>query len=154
MLFRSVHHDKLPALQIAMMDDFASYETLRDDLSKWTNLPFWQIPPDAFLAKPPVGIFMELVPSGQKVVQARARVQQIIGLLQAVEAVRAYAAESGGKLPATLEATKLPVPVDSFSGKPFAYEVKGESAVIRGTAPLDRKTEPFFNRVYEVTIRK
>jgi hypothetical protein len=145
--------DKLGTLQIAMMDDFARYERYRDDLMKWTNLPYWELPADLATRKQPEGVFPELAPAAFKVIQARARVQQYLSLLQAVEAVRIHAAENGGKVPASLADTKLPVPADPVTGKPFAYEVKGAVAVIRGTPPADRKNDPFFNRVYEVTIR-
>jgi len=146
--------DKLGTLQIAMMDDFAHYERYRDDLMKWTNLPYWELPADLAARKQPEGILPELAPAAFKVMQARTRVQQYLSLLQAVEAVRIHAAENEGKVPASLADTKLPVPVDPVTGKPFDYEVRGGVAVIRGTAPADRKDDPFFNRVYEVTIRR
>jgi hypothetical protein len=146
--------DKLSPLQVVMTEDFARYEEYRDNLMKWTNIPYWQIPAGAVPGKQPEGIFVELAPAGLKVMQAQARVQQHIGMLQAVEAVRAYAAANGGTLPASLEATKLPVPMDPVTGKPFAYEVKDGTAVIRGTPPSDRKADPYFNRVYVVTVRK
>jgi hypothetical protein len=145
--------DKLSTLQIAMMDDFARYERYRDDLMKWTNLPYWELPAEFATRKQPEGIFPELAPAVIKVLQARARVQQYLSLLQTVEAVRIHAAENKGKLPASLAATKLPVPVDPVTGKPFSYEVMDGVAVIRGTPPADRKNDPSFNRIYEVTIR-
>jgi hypothetical protein len=150
---KPVDLDKLSALQIAMMDDFARYERYRDDLMKWTNLPYWELPAELVTGKQPEGIFPELAPAVIKVLQARARVQQYLSLLQAVEAVRIHAAENAGKLPASLAETKLPVPADPVTGKPLVYEVVGGAAVIRGTAPADRKNDPSFNRVYEVTIR-
>jgi hypothetical protein len=146
--------DKLSALQIAMMDDFARYERYRDDLMKWTNLPYWELPKDLASLKQPEGIFPELAPAALKVIQARARLQQYLTLLQAVEAVRMHAAENAGKPPASLAETKLPVPADPVTGKPFVYELKDGVAVIRGTPPADRKNDPAFNRVFEVTIRK
>lgn len=146
--------DKLPALQVVMMDDLHRYEVFRDDLAKWTNAPYRQLPPELATAKTPEGIFTELAPSGIKVFLARDRIQQRVALLQAVEAVRAYAAENGGKLPPTLAATKLPVPVDPFTGKPVVYEVKDGTAVIRGTPPANMNDVPVYNLVYEVTVRK
>jgi len=145
--------DKLSPLQVAMMDDFARYEGYRDDLMKWTNLPYWELPADLAGRKPPDGIFPELAPAAFKVIQARTRVQQYLSLLQAVEAVRVHAAGNQGKVPASLADTKLPVPNDPVTGKPFGYEVKDGAAVIRGTPPADRKDDPSFNRVFEVTIR-
>jgi hypothetical protein len=146
--------DKLSPLQIVMMDDFARFEAFHDHLTKWSTFPYWQIPADVIAAKQPEGVFPELSPAVIKVVQSRARLQQYFSLLQAVEAVRAYASENAGKVPPSLEATKLPVPADPVTGKPFLYEVKNGTAMIRGTAPTNRKSEPAFNREYEVTIRK
>ena len=57
-------------------------------------------------------------------------------------------------MPAQLDAVKLPLPADPVTGKPFGYELKGATAVIRGTPPAGREKEPSFNRVYEVTVRK
>ena len=151
--FISADLNRLSPLQIVMMDDFAQFETFHDHLTKWSNLPYWQLPEDVAAAKPPEGVFPELAPAAIKVVQARARLQQYFSLLQAVEAVRAYAAENAGRVPPFLEATKLPVPVDPVTGKPFLYEVKDGTVVIRGTAPIDRKSDPSFNREYELTIR-
>jgi hypothetical protein len=145
--------DKLSALQIAMMDDFARYERYRDDLMKWTNLPYWELPTELVTGKQPEGVFSELAPAAIKVVQARARVQQYLSVLQTVEALRIHAAANQGKLPASLAETKLPVPADPVTGKPFLYEVTDGVAVIRGSAPADRKNDPFFNRVHEVMIR-
>jgi hypothetical protein len=146
--------DKLSPRQIALMDDFARYERYRDDLMKWTNLPYWDLPAEVVTRKQPDGIFPELAPAVVKVIQARARVQQYLSLLQAVEAVRIYAAEHKGQMPASLAETKLPVPVDPVTGKSFLYEVAGAAALIRGTAPSDRKNDSSFNRVYEVRIRQ
>jgi hypothetical protein len=146
--------DRLSPLQIVMMDDFARYEIFHDHLTKWSNLPYWQLPTDVASAKQPEGILPELAPAAIKVVQARTRLQQYLCLMQAVEAVRAFAAENEGKLPASLEATKLPVPVDPVTGKSFHYELKDGVAIIRGTPPLERKSEPAFNRVFQISIRK
>jgi hypothetical protein len=145
---------RLSPLQLAMMDDFARYERYRDDLMKWTNLPYWELPAELATLKQPDGIFPELAPAAVKVFQARARVQQYLALVQAVEAVRIYASWNKGKPPTSLAETKLPVPVDPVTGKSFVYEVVGATAVIRGTAPSNRTNDPSFNRVYEVTIRQ
>ena len=151
---KSADLDKLSNLQIAMMEDFAVYEEYRDSYMKWANLPYWQLPTDFTAMKQPEGILPELTPATIKVIQARARTQQRLGLIHAVEAVRIYAAENEGKVPASLEAIKLPLPVDPVTGKSFLYEVKDGKAILRATPPADRKNDYSFNRVYEVTIRK
>jgi len=144
---------KLPPLQVIVMDDFTQYQADLDDFLKWTNVPFWQVPADLAKPKRPGG-FGLLLPQYTKVLQAKIRIQQHAALLTTAEGVRAFAAENGGKLPATLDAIKLPLPADPVTGKLFVYEVKDGQAVLRGTAPPGREKEPSFNRVYEITIRK
>ena len=70
-----------------------------------------------------------------------------IALLCCVEALRMYAAEHDGKLPARLDDIPLPLPVDPATGKPFIYKVDGKTAHLDG-APLDSQIR------YEVTIGK
>jgi hypothetical protein len=68
-------------------------------------------------------------------------------LLRCVEAVRIYAAEHDGKLPARLDDVRLPLPVDPATGKPFTYKLDGKTAHLHG--------EPLVVQVrYEVTIAK
>ena len=94
------------------------------------------------------------MPAFYKVLVAKVRLHQVVALLIASEGVRAYAADNGGKLPATLDAVKLPLPVDPITGKPFVYELKDGHVMIRGTPAPGREKDPQFNRVYEVTVRK
>ncbi|MBX9628619.1 MAG: hypothetical protein K2X82_32780 [Gemmataceae bacterium] len=145
---------KMSRLQVYLTDEYLQYETLRDDLLKWTNVPFWKVPPDVDGRVKGLGGFAALLPAISKVVAARVRIQQRIDLLKVVEAVRLHAAEHGGAVPSSLDAVALPLPPDPVTGKSFGYEVQDGKAVIRGTPPPDRKNEPQFNRVYEVAIRK
>ena len=144
---------KLSALQVVLMDDFSQYQAELDDYLKWTNVPFWQVPAD--LGKKRLsGPFGEILPAYHKVTQAKVRIQQHIALLATAEAVRAYAAENGGKLPVSLDTVKLPLPVDPVTGKSFVYELKEGKAILHGTPPADRAKDPSFNRVYEISVRK
>jgi hypothetical protein len=146
--------DKLAPLQLVIMDDYARYEMIRDDLMKWSALPFWRLPADLDQEKLPPGHFTQLIPAYLKIREAEVQARQRVAMLQAAEAVRAYAAAHGGTLPPTLDAIQLPVYPDPVTGKTFVYEVKDGTAVLRGTPPPGRKAEPAFNRVYEITIRK
>ena len=136
------------------MEDNAQYEVDLDEFIKWTNIPFWQIPGNLGGQKPRSGPFSVLLPVWYKVILAKARTQQQLALIMVAEGVRAYAAENGNKPPASLDAVKLPLPVDPMTGKPFLYEMKGDVAVIRATPPDDQKDVAVYNRVYEITIRK
>ena len=48
----------------------------------------------------------------------------------------------------------MPLPDDPFTGKPFRYEVIGNTAHLRGTPPRGEENEPAFNVHYEVTLQK
>ncbi len=146
--------DKYSPLQTLLMDDFVEYEVNLDEFAKWTNLPFWHLPADFATPKRASGPFGELLPAWYKVMLAKVRLQQHFALLLVGEGVRAYTAENGGKLPATLDAVKLPLPLDPVTGKPFLYEVKDGKGVLHGTPPADQIKNPAHNRVYEITIRK
>ncbi len=145
---------KLSALQVIVMDDYTRYDNDMDDFVKWTNVPFWQLPAEIGQRKPAVGAFGQLLPAYYKVMVAKIRLHQSVALLTVAEGVRAYAADNGGKLPAALDAVKLPLPVDPVTGKPFLYELKDGKATIRGTPAPGHEMEPSFNRVYEITVRK
>ena len=106
------------------------------------------------MQKPRLGAFGQLLPAYYKVLVAKMRLHQRVAQLAVAEGVRAHAAGTGGKLPAALDAVKLPLPVDPVTGKPFVYELKDGTATIRGTPAPGREKEPSFNRVYEVTVRK
>jgi hypothetical protein len=85
---------------------------------------------------------------------AQGQVDQRIALLRHVEALRLYAAEHDGTLPAKLFEVPVPLPVDPFTGKPFRYEVTGNTAHLRGAPPAGKETDTTFNIHYEVTVRR
>ena len=78
--------------------------------------------------------------------RAQARLDQRIALLRHVEALRLYAAEHDGALPANLSEISVPLPDDPFTGKPFRYEVTGDTAHLRGTPPPGAENEPELQR--------
>ena len=86
--------------------------------------------------------------------RAQGRLDQRIALLRHVEALRLYAAERNGTLPLKLSEVPVPLPDDPFTGKPFRYEVNGNTAHLRGTPPAGMEKEPAYNVHYEVTLQK
>ena len=87
-----------------------------------------------------------------KVLQSRTRMQQRVEYLRVIEAIRLYAFDNEGKLPATLDAILLPIPLDPVTGKPFSYAVKADTATLTGGHPSPGNAAT--NRVYEIRIRK
>ncbi len=148
---------QFPALQVVLLEERLRFEVRRDDAMKWLSLPYWQA--EAGLAReaePKEGesfLVQGLLPAYHKVRMAQARLEQRVALLRHVEAVRIYAAENGGKVPAALSDVKVPLPEDPITGKPFHYKVEGKTAVIRGSPPKGQEQSPAYNIRYEVTIK-
>lgn len=152
---------ELPALQVVLLDQRREYEARRDELLRWMTLPYWQgeaglqaAVSDNARATTPAGKLAALQRLPVVTRKASARVQQRLDLLQHVEALRLYAADHDGKLPAHLSDISLPLPVDPFTGKAFVYDVDGQTAVVRGTPPKGEEKTAAYNVRYEVTIRK
>ncbi|MFO0846733.1 MAG: hypothetical protein U0797_30950, partial [Gemmataceae bacterium] len=95
---------RFPADQVLLLDEKLAYEAARDEAMKLMKLPPWQIEPLAAKV-PPMGkdrLFEFLVPALNKVRRAQGRLEQRVGLLRCVEALRLYAAAHDGKLPSKL----------------------------------------------------
>ncbi|MFO0844262.1 MAG: hypothetical protein U0797_18010 [Gemmataceae bacterium] len=147
---------RFPADQVLLLDEKLAYEAARDEAMKLMKLPPWQIEPLAAKV-PPMGkdrLFEFLVPALNKVRRAQGRLEQRVGLLRCVEALRLYAAAHDGKLPARLSDCGVPLPADPFTNKPFRYETDGDSAHLRGTPPPGEAKNPAYNVHYHITVRK
>jgi hypothetical protein len=148
-----------PPSQVILLDEKLEYEVRRDEAAKVMALPFWQAEPILHARRQPKGeredtLFAGLATSGRRMKLAQVRLEQRLGLLRCVEALRLHAAEHGGKLPATLADVKLPLPVDAVTGKLFVYELKGDTAIVRGTPPPGQENVAAYNVRYEVAIAK
>jgi hypothetical protein len=150
--------ESYPPLQIVLLDEKLAYDVRHDEQMKALALPYWQartilaaLPP---LKKDGETLLTHMLSRVDKVKMAQARLDQRLGLLRCVEALRLYAAEHDGKLPAKLDDIKLPLPVDAVTGKPFVYELKGDTAIVRGTPPPGMEKIAAYNVRYEVTIAK
>ena len=132
----------------------------RDEVLKWLQLPYWQVE-EQIRTLPPLAaedvegkIVRGLIFAGDKVRIAQARVDARLGMLRLVEAIRLYGAANAGQFPATLEALKLPLPTDPFSGKSFKYTLKDGTATLQGATPRGMEKSPAYNVRYELTWRK
>ena len=84
---------------------------------------------------------------GVKVHEARSSRQ--LAALQIIEALRAFAAQSGGKLPASLvEIKDVPIPLNPVTGKMFPYRLENQTAILVADGPADRE-----QREYRVKVR-
>jgi hypothetical protein len=147
---------RFAAEQVILLDEKRQYEVSRDEVMKLVNLPPWQIEAMTDGAKPPVDamLFGPLGPALKKVFLAQGRLEQRVALLRCVEALRLYAAEHEGRLPEKLSDIRVPLPEDPFTGKPFRYEVNGDTAHIRGRPPRGVENIAAYNIHYEITIRR
>jgi hypothetical protein len=147
---------RFPADQVLLLDQKLAYEVSRDEAMKLMKLPAWQVEALAGQIKRPKdegGLFGFLVPALWKVRRAQGRLEQRVALLRHVEALRLYAAAHDGKLPARLADCGVPLPDDPFTGKPFRYEAKGDTAHLRGSPPPGEARNPAYNVHYQVTIK-
>src|SRR5262249_31207677 len=99
---------QFPTDQVLLLDAKLDYEVHRDEAMKLLNLRTWNTKEmltaveEAQKKAKDKSLFYFLIPSVFKVRQAQGRLEQRIGLLRHVEAIRMYAAEHGGKLPEKL----------------------------------------------------
>ncbi|WP_164101984.1 hypothetical protein [Candidatus Laterigemmans baculatus] len=137
--------EEYPTAQVFFLALLRYHEERQQEAIKWAHLPYWQ-------AKPHLDDFAETVRAQEEqigwtalptelisvpivsVLQAVARMQQQIALMQTIEAIRMAGAVNGGKLPQRLEDLPLPAPVDPFTGRPFDYQHLGSHAVLSGAA--------------------
>jgi hypothetical protein len=146
---------KLPAIQVLLLDAKHEYEIQRDERVKLLPLAPWQIArlTTNVSGQEANGLFADLLPEVVKIRHEQARLEQRLGLLRHVEALRLYAAAHDGKLPTKLSDFSLPVPDDPFTGKPFRYEVDGQVAHLRGGPTDDRAKAPTGEVHYQVTMK-
>jgi len=136
-----------------LLDEKREYETERDGAMKLLGLPLWEI--DGLRPSPEQkqcgeGIVADLLPQVLASRRAQAQLEQRIGLLRHIEALRLYAAEHAGQLPLHLSELPVPVPSDPFTGKPFDYKLDGGKATLR-SGPTDGDCS---NMRYQLTIQK
>jgi hypothetical protein len=91
-----------------------------------------------------------LLPALQAAHSAQFRLDREFAMLRVIEALRMYAADHAGGLPAKLDEIKqVPVPRNPATGKPFVYHLDGNVAVIE--LPLSDRI-PGINQRCEITI--
>jgi hypothetical protein len=146
---------RFSADQVILLDEKRKCEELHADVIKLVNLPVWQVEAlSKRISSNREPVLFDLAPAIAKVRRAQARLDQRIALLRYVEALRLYAAEHEGMLPALPSEISVPLPDDPFTGKPFRYELNDDTAQIRGSAPAGEEKNPALNVRYEVAVKK
>lgn len=151
---------KLPVQMVIATYALKEYIRATDDLYKWAALPPWQaqaglsrvlsrMDQQSDLHDNPL---MILTPSVSNVLLHVERVERLVGRIQCVEALRAYAASHAGKLPKSLdEMIDIPAPPDPMTGKAFGYESDGTAATLRMDAVPGVDKEP--EQTVRVTVK-
>lgn len=146
-----------PAAQVVLLRMMGEYDELRDNVVKWAFVPYGEqarVPPSEFnlnlALRQSQNILATLIPAFEHVRTAITRSERNIDRLRVLEALRLHLAAHGGQWPTTLEAIDIvPVPQDVSTGKPFAYRIEGDQAVLEtsilGGNPAQR---------YELRVRK
>jgi hypothetical protein len=81
------------------------------------------------------------------------RLERDKAALQCLEALRLYAAENDGIFPNKLDDIKaVEIPVNAFTGKPFSYEFKQNTAVLKAEVPPEIEDEEPL--IYNITFKK
>lgn len=144
-----------PPLQLILLDDKRAYIVARDERLKLLGLPLWQIDsPNCSNEENCASdrLFAGFLPDIIKLRRTQGQLERQIAVLRHVEALRLYAAEHDGQLPARLSDMTVPLPADPVTGKPFNYAVERTTAHIRGDSLRGERKDPENNIHYEVTI--
>jgi hypothetical protein len=148
---------RFPPDQVILLDEKREFEERFDDIVKLVYFPVWQreaLFPETKPAREKALFADALLPAYSAVVRAQGRLDRRFALLRHVEALRLYAAEHKGMLPAKLTEISVPLPEDPFTGKPFPYELVGETAHLRAGPPKGEEKNPFYRLHYEMTVQK
>jgi hypothetical protein len=145
--------EAMPVAQVLLLQSARATQYAFDETFKWTYLPLSEAQKhmaesekrlirDGYLGPPnvqnksPLPIASILLPAIHKASYAPVRLQRRLAALQAIEAIRMYAASHGGMLPQTLDQiTEVPVPVDPLTNAPLDYRLDGDTAIIDLAAP-------------------
>jgi hypothetical protein len=145
-----------PPDQLILLDEALECLVQFDDLAKQMVLPAWQFEELAETSRKAAqrsGFFADLFVGAPELLRrAQARLEQRLGLLRHVEALRMYAAKHG-TFPSKLSDCPVPLPYDPFTGKPFTYSSTGKMAHLRGTPPKAEAKTAACRLHYELTLR-
>jgi hypothetical protein len=151
--------EAMPAVQVVFLETYQAYQAYRDDIFKWSGLPF----PAAYegmsrsvgrlseiRGKPLLSLFCSIFSSIQGGIMAEARLERRLDAIQSIEAIRLYAA-SHGRLPARLEdLNDSPAPLDPMTGRPFEYKLESGRALLSAPVAPPGFQHPSFSIQYEL----
>jgi hypothetical protein len=132
---------QMAATQVLLLREKFLYEQLRDDLFKWSFLPYheaelgfagWNAAhAKALKSSETMPLVSLLLPGIDRACLAQARLDRSVVLLRIVEAIRLHAATHDGRLPDSLSDLSLPISINPVNGKPFEYARDGDEVTLR-----------------------
>lgn len=152
--------EAMPHVQVALLHSFLEYDQCYDEIMKWRTAPYWEVaaftkhaagrhnkrPSDA-----PVVELAMFIDTPEHLLFRPAKLERKVALWRTIEALRHYAATHDGQFPANLDAVKdVPIPLDPLTGKSFAYERTGATAMLRA---LPTQLHPKEGMSYELKIK-
>ena len=157
--------EAMPSIQVVALHSYRLYEQARDDIFKWTGLPYWQAAKGMTDSERHPGIgwdklkggipFASVLPAINAAFYVPARVERHLDVVQYIEAIRLYAASHNGSLPPSLEAiTEAPVPIDPATGKFFDYKVDGSTATLTARRLPRYENVPQYKIRYELKLAR
>ncbi len=152
--------EAMPVVQVAALRTLQQYQQIRDDVFKWSNLPYYQAYKGVDEASPGtraraqdnllLKLFTMLMPSIRGVLLSRTMVERRLDAVRCIEAIRLHTAVNG-HLPSRLgEISEAPVPADPVTGQPFDYRVEGDRAFLSSTFLPDGPDVPQYMIRYEL----
>lgn len=156
--------EEMPAVQAVLIYQKQEYIAMMDQQFKWFALPYHLSRPHLEEGEKLFGthyrdkglkanLFTVLLPALYRVAFLQTRLDRHIALLRTVEAIRMFAADHSGQLPASLgEITSVPIPSDPVTGEGFIYRrTDARNARLEApVSPAESKRRP----VYELTLRR
>lgn len=162
--------DAMPVTQVALMINVVEYDRHFDAMYRWHNFPHHQqrqgmrawdvnIKKEKASNRESSLLATLLLPAVHRVTETRALVERRLAALQVVEAIRLHAAANDGALPQALTDIKeVPVPLDPWTGQPFAYQSAGNRAALYGPPlqgdPADERNTVSFEIVFRRPVPK
>lgn len=161
--FKAEVLEKMPGLQIVIVDALRRHRAAHAELSKWLHLSYAQAgqyaekelkayqESCALLDLYLFDTVLEKVSYHQgftKAWRAGAILDRQIAALRTIEAIRMQAAADQGKLPKQLSDVKVvPVPIDPMTETPFQYRLEGNTIALHAPAPFGG-TEKYLTLTY------
>lgn len=152
----------LPVAQAVLIYQVQQYLDIRDRAYCWLFLPYAEAHPHLvegeqnmsklFGGKGKFNVFMHFMPALYRIGHLQTRLDRDIAILRTVEALRLEAAHNGGQFPQALsDITRVPIPRDPLTNKPFVYTYSDPCHVrLEGTHhPEEIKKRPAF----ELTLK-